>query len=71
MKTLERRKYCRLIQRKIEDQYSIKTESTSTGATIWIKENDYLKVKDKFNFTKMGDQYVIMVTSTLVKRILL
>lgn len=68
MKALERKMYCGLIQQKIEDKYGIKTASTSTGETIWIKEKDYEKVKGHFTFVKMGGQYVIMVNKTLVKK---
>lgn len=68
MKALERKMYCGLIQQKIEDKYNVKTAATSTGETIWVKENDYQKLKGRFDFTKMGGQYVIMVNKTLVKK---
>lgn len=68
MKAIERKMYCGLIQNKIEEQYGVKTASTSTGETIWLKENDFKKLKEIFDFTKMGGQYVIMVNKSLINK---
>ena len=69
MRANEIRRYCGLIQNKIEEKYKIKTSSTSCGQTIWIKKDDCEKLNGDFKLTYMGKNwFVIMVTKSLIKK---
>lgn len=69
LSALEKRKYAGLIMNKIQSEYNVKTGSTSTGETIWVRPADYDKLKNDFKLVKLGGQYVIMVNQSLVKKI--
>jgi hypothetical protein len=64
----EQRKYCGMVQNAILDIYGVFAKATSTGQSLWIKETDYSKLKGVFPLTKIGGQYVLMVTKTIVKK---
>jgi hypothetical protein len=75
MNSLEQRKYCGLLQNKIQELTGVLCNATSTGYSLSCNEEDYDKIKElnlPFKKEKSGNWYTgyrLMVGKRVLKKI--
>lgn len=68
MRAIEQKKYCGIIQNKIQEKYNVFLNATSTGETLWAKKEQFEALKNSdLKFTKAGVFYCLMVNKSTMK----